>query len=329
MRILAGDIGGTKSNFALFDRKDDILVNIYATQLASRDFATFSEMITRLREQMPLEGIDAVSLGIAGPVINQECKATNLPWSISAAELGMLLGVERIHLLNDLEATAYGMLYLSKEQWHDLNPAANPAAGHRAVIAAGTGLGEAMMFWDGSGFHPVGSEGGHSDFAPLTPQQDALLSWLRKRYADHVSYERILSGPGIAAVYDFLAETGFASEPAAITKMSDKDDKSALIYRCAVEEHDPLCIETLRLFTQIYGAEAGNLALKSMSLGGVYIGGGIAPKILSFMEEYFMETFVQKGRFSNILKNMKVMISLNPETAVEGAAHFAFDRLKG
>jgi len=170
----------------------------------------------------------------------------------------------------------------------------------------------------------MASEGGHSDFAPRNAQQDALLYWLRQRYPEHVSYERILSGPGIALLYDFLLDSGFATAPDALQLNKANTERSAMISACAIQQRDPLCIETLRLFVEIYAAEAGNLALKSLALGAVYIGGGIAPKILPFMQpEYFMPHFSAKGRFAELLQTMPVRLSLNDEAALIGAAHYA------
>jgi glucokinase len=325
--ILAGDIGGTKTNLALFEMVEGTPQIRVAQQYESRAFSSLSDVISAFKADVTEWRVDAACFGIAGPVISGNCKTTNLPWEITTADLQKQLGTDKVRLLNDLEATAYGMLYLSEEEFVTLNTGTAIDA-NRAVIAAGTGLGEAMLFWDGAGYYPVGSEGGHTDFAPMNEQHDDLLRWLRLRYPSHVSIERILSGPGVAAIYDFLAESGFASEPQTMIGLSEGADRSAIISRCALEENDPLCIETLRLFVEIYGSEAGNLALKTMSLGGVYIGGGIAPKILSVMVNgTFMEAFVKKGRFETLLRSMPVKISLNAETALLGAAHFAVDRL--
>jgi glucokinase len=273
--------------------------------------------------------IDAACFGIAGPVIEGQCRTTNLPWEITTVQLQSHLKSKNVRLLNDLEATAYGMLYLGEDEFLDLNPMGEAINGNRAVIAAGTGLGEAMLFWDGRHYHPIASEGGHTDFAPSTPQQDNLLKWLRHRYGGHVSFERILSGPGLYTLYEFLAESGFAPQPTWMLTLSDGADRSARVSQGALIDNDPLCVEALRLFVEIYGAESGNLALKTMSLGGVYIGGGIAPKILSAMSnDTFMNAFVNKGRFEPLLRNMEVKISLNPQAALLGAAHFAVDRSK-
>jgi len=326
--ILAGDIGGTKTHLALFELENEKLEIRAEEQFPSGDYPSLKAVIEVFWQQHAMPRIDAACFGIAGPVIDGHCRTTNLPWEITAYELQQYLHSDRVRLINDLEATAYGMLYLGDDEFFDLNPTADTLDGNRAVIAAGTGLGEAMLFYDGRAYHPIGSEGGHSDFAPLTPQQDALLQWLRKRYPDHVSYERILSGPGIYTLYEFLAQSGFAPRPASMQALCEGEDRSALVSRCALEQNDPLCTETLRLFAEIYGAEAGNLALKTLSLGGVYIGGGIAPKILPFLrDKHFIESFADKGRFAELLKAMPVKIALNPQTALLGAAHFAADRV--
>ncbi len=326
--ILAGDIGGTKTNLALFESVDNQLKMKVKHQFSSREFNSFNDVLSEFDKLTSCRLIDAACFGIAGPIIQGRCITTNLPWEISTSDLQKHLDTEKVRLMNDLEATAYGMLYLKDDEFVDLNPEANHVQGNCAVIAAGTGLGEAMLYFDGEDHHPFGSEGGHTDFAPVSSQQDALLGWMRIRYPEHVSYERILSGPGISDLYDFLHESGFAPQPAKILQLKADADKSAMISACALNDEDPLCRETLRLFSEIYGAEAGNLALKSMALGGVYVGGGIAPKILPFLlQEDFMKAFVNKGRFENMLRAMHVKVSLNQETALLGAANFAVNRL--
>ena len=326
--ILVGDIGGTKTNLALFKVENNMLEMQAQQQFSSKEFSSLTEVIVAFEEQTSMPKIEAACFGIAGPIIDGHCRTTNLPWDISTEDLQKHLDVDKVRLMNDLEATAYGMLYLPEDEFVDLNPTGRPLNGNRAVIAAGTGLGEAMLYYDGTHYHPIGSEGGHSDFAPVTAQQDELLKWMRKRYPGHVSYERILSGPGIYTLYEYLSESGFASEPVSMMHIPEGKDRSAMVSECALTERDPLCLEALRMFSEIYGAEAGNLALKSMSLGGVYIGGGIAPKILEVMtNNHFMNGFTSKGRFEELLRGMQVKISLNPETALLGAAHFAVDRL--
>lgn len=326
--ILAGDIGGTKTNLALFELRDNSLYVVAQHQFPSREFGSLNEVITLFKEKTSLPSIDAACFGIAGPVIEGRCRTTNLPWEITTSDLQEHLGISKVRLLNDLEATAYGMLHIPEDAFVDLNPKGRSMHGNRAVIAAGTGLGEAMLYYDGSTYHPIGSEGGHCDFAPLTPQQDALLKWMRNRYPGHVSFERILSGPGVYILYEFLVESDFAAQPTSMLNIPEGKDPSVMVSECALKERNALCMEALRLFSEIYGAEAGNLALKSMSLGGVYIGGGIAPKILPVLaNNHFMNGFLSKGRFNEMLQGMQVKVSLNPETALLGAAHYALDRL--
>jgi glucokinase len=326
--ILAGDIGGTKTNLALFEVEDSMLKVRVKQQFSSKDFSSLSDVIMAFKEETLMPKIESACFGIAGPIIDGRCRTTNLPWDISTEDLQKDLAVDKVRLMNDLEATAYGMLYLPEDEFVDLNPTGRQFNGNRAVIAAGTGLGEAMLYYDGMHYHPIGSEGGHSDFAPVTAQQDELLKWMRNRYPGHVSYERILSGPGIYTLYEFLYESGFAPKPVSMMHKPEGKDRSAMVSECALSERDPLCMEALRMFAEIYGAEAGNLALKSMSLGGVYIGGGIAPKILPVLvNNHFMNGFASKGRFEEMLRGMQVKISLNPETALLGAAYYAHDRL--
>lgn len=321
--ILAGDIGGTKTNLALFSFNDGTLEVQKKHQFPSQDFASLEDVIKEFLNLTKAKNITKACFGIAGPIINGNCYTTNLPWDISSSNLQKLLSIQEVILLNDLEATAYGMLHLKEDEFISLNPTGRTVDGNRAVIAAGTGLGEAILFHDGKKYHPIASEGGHCDFASSSDEQDELLRWMRKRYHSHVSMERILSGPGIYTLYEFLVDNDFAPQPTAMIQLNKTEDKSAIISKLALENKNPLCVKTLELFCEIYAAEAGNLALKSMSLGGVYIGGGIAPKILPFLTSgKFLNHFVNKGRFEELLRGMEVKISLNDETALLGAAYF-------
>lgn len=325
--ILAGDIGGTKTILALYSVTPEGILLKVQHQFASQNYKSFSDVIEEFLALIPSIKITKACLAIAGPIIDGRCRMTNLSWEIATADLQEVLQIKSVYLLNDLEASAYGMLYLHESELIDLNPDAKKMKANCAVIAAGTGLGEAMLYFDKVNYHPISSEGGHSDFAPLTLQQDALLLWLREHFPLHVSYERILSGAGIANIYDFLVSTSFAKESDCITNAQSNEEKSARISRVALEENDPLCVETLRLFVAIYGAEAGNLALKSLSLGGIYIGGGIAPKILPFMQsETFLTAFFAKGRFTSMLRSIAIKLSLNPDTALLGSANYAKDK---
>jgi len=326
--ILVGDIGGTKTNLALYEYKGKGLRLQVEHQFASQKYESFSKLMQEFIEICGVNKMSGVCLGVAGPIINGVCRTTNLPWTIETQALMEQFETLHVKLLNDLEATAYGMLYLNEEEFVSLNPNAKSIEANRAVIAAGTGLGEAMLFFDGKEYHPIGSEGGHCDFAPQNSLQDELLVWLRKRYKNHVSVERLISGVGISTIYEFLKERGFAKEPEVMLNLSSSNDKNAMISECALKEGDALCVESMRIFAEIYGAEAGNLALKSLSLGGVYVGGGIAPKILPFLQDgVFLEAFVSKGRFKEMLQSIEIKISLNQDTALLGALHYAKDKL--
>jgi glucokinase len=267
--------------------------------------------------------IRSACFGVAGPVVNERCHTTNLPWLLDGAALKIKLGTAKVKLLNDLEAMALGMLSLPEHDLVELNPNAQTLVGNRAVIAAGTGLGEAILYWDGGKHHALATEGGHTDFAAQNAQQDLLLAYLRKSYAEHVSYERILSGIGFSHLYDFLCEQGFAPACPAVPDINSDIDRNAVISRLGASGEDPLCAEVVRLFVELYGAEAGNLALKSFATGGVFIGGGIAPKILSAMQDgQFIRAFKAKGRFVPLLDKVSVKLSLNPRTPLIGAINY-------
>lgn len=323
--ILAGDIGGTKTVLALFrlEPQSEALEPVLEMTYASRDYAQFDTIITQFIAQTRCPGLEAICIGVAGPVMGGRCETTNLPWIIDAQTLAAACAIPRVILLNDLQATAYGMLFLPPDDLVDLNPQGHPRAGNIAVLAAGTGLGEAFLYWDGRDHRPVATEGGHADFAPRNPQEDALNQYLRIRFG-HVSYERILSGPGIASIYAFLRDSGFAPEDPALRAALAQGDASATISARALAGDDALSVETLRLFCEIYGAEAGNLGLKTLAAGGVYIGGGIAPKIRPALASgAFMQGFLDKGRFADLLGGFPVRLSLNPKAALLGAAHYA------
>ncbi|WFP49920.1 glucokinase [Methylomonas sp. EFPC3] len=322
--ILAGDIGGTKTVLALIETLGDGSLNCLREQtFASGEFASFDEIL-----DLFLNGsgkVSAACFGIAGPVLNQRCQTTNLPWLLDGAELKQRLGTERVKLLNDLEAMAIGMLHLQTQDFIELNPNAEAQTGNIAVIAAGTGLGEAILHWDGNNYHPIATEGGHCDFAPQNPQQDRLLAYLRQKYPAHVSWERVLSGLGFSNIYDFLVDSRYAPPCPAIPAAADAAgvDRNALISRLGVDGEDPVCRETVRLFAELYGTEAGNLALKAFASGGVFIGGGIGPKIRPILESgEFLQAFVAKGRFQAMLSKVPVKLALNPRTPLLGAMHY-------
>lgn len=324
--ILAGDIGGTKTVLTLIEKQQDgTLVTVDEQTFASGNFQTFDEILALFLGDR--KSIGTACFGVAGPVIKQRCQTTNLPWILDAAQLKIALGTNKVKLLNDLEAMAIGMLHLQPEDFVELNPNAEPQTGNIAVIAAGTGLGEAILYWDGQRYLPIATEGGHTDFAPVNDTQQKLLGHLHHEYPEHVSYERILSGIGFGHIYDFLYSHNFAAPcldvPSRDEAESDKKDRNAIISQLGVYAQDPLCKEVVRLFVEIYGGEAGNLALKSFATGGVFIGGGIAPKIRTVMESgVFLEAFISKGRFKGMLSKVSVKLALNPNTPLLGAIHY-------
>lgn len=326
--ILAGDIGGTKTNLALY--KKDILGNLQCElrqSFASADYAHFNDVLTTFIQ--PEMAIDSACFGIAGPIVEQRCQTTNLPWTIDAKELVSTLNTPHIKLLNDLEAMAVGILHSPSDDLVELNPQAQHNNGNIAVIAAGTGLGQAILYWDGKQHQPMATEGGHCDFAPQTGQQDQFLQYLRHHFTDHVSWERVLSGDGFGYIYDFLVASGFGAPcPAVPDHISPStDDRNAIISQQGIHKKDPVCVETIRLFVELYASEAGNLALKCLSRGGLFIGGGIGPKIRPALENGgFLQAFVAKGRFQGLLEKMSIKLSLNPDTPLIGAAHYFSDK---
>jgi glucokinase len=323
--ILAGDIGGTKTILALYEESDGALSLVRDGTFSSRDYGSLEEILSRFLKDERELALRAGCCGVAGAVIDGRCKTTNLPWELDEEKLANAIPAPRVKLLNDLEATAYGVLHLKGDELGLVNPGAKPKRkGNVAVIAAGTGLGETMLYWDGCRYHPIASEGGHADFAPRTDQEIDLLRYLRTTLGGHVSYERVLSGPGFYNIYSFLRDSGYAPEPAWLKERLTRGDPSATITQLGLAGEHPLCSATLDLFVAIYGAEAGNLALKCLAVGGVYVGGGIAPKIFGKLKDgTFVRGFTDKGRFSSLMESMEVSVVLNPRTALIGAAHFA------
>jgi glucokinase len=319
--VLGADIGGTKVNLALFDWRDGRLSRV---RMESYHSLELDGLPTALKMFLGHDAppLSAAAFGVAGPVQNDRAQITNLPWGVDGDNLRSVLGIRCVKLINDLEATAYGVLTLEPADMLVLN-AGKPASGNAAVIAAGTGLGEGLLFWDGAQYHPAPSEGGHADFAPRDDLEAELLVFLRRRY-QHVSYERLLSGPGLVNIYEFLRDTGRGDEPPAFALRLHEEDPAAVISHAALQGTPSLCVQALDLFTAIYGAEAGNLALKVMATGGVYVGGGIAPKIRPKLADgTFMKAFRDKGRMSFLMDLMPVRVILKETTALQGAGYCA------
>jgi glucokinase len=317
--ILAGDIGGTSTRLALFQSSGDALQAVAAERYASRSYPGLSEIVRLFTAAHP-EPIEAAAFGIAGPVRDGRVETPNLPWVIEAAALRAQLNVPRVSLLNDLEANAWGVFTLGADDVATLSPGAPARDGNAAIISAGTGLGEAGYHAHGSGLLPFASEGGHADFAPYDELTIELFRWLHRRHG-HVSWERVVSGPGLVNIFTFLHETKHGELSAELAEAMREGDPAAAISAAALGETSALAASALDLFVTLYGAEAGNLALKMKATRGVWVGGGIAPKILPRLKRPgFLEAFHDKGRFRAFLEAIPVRVILNDQTALRGAA---------
>jgi glucokinase len=320
--ILAGDVGGTKCNLALFSEKGGKLTSVFRQRFASKEFAKFDLIVKEFsRLAAPYlngERVEAAGFGIAGPVINNTVRATNLPWIVEAQDLQRELRVEHIALVNDLGAWGYSLEYLPPEDFLVLNPGNSEPGGTRALIAAGTGLGESILVWNKGRYNVVPSEGGHSDFAPHTEQQIELLRFMRRRYPQ-VSWELILSGRGFRTLHEFLnPNIKHASFDDPDADPAPEITKNALNLSCLV------CRDVLDLWAAIYGSEAGNLALKVLALGGVFVAGGIAVKIIDKIKDgTFFHAFKDKWKFEGLLSNIPVSVVLNESAPLIGAAREA------
>ncbi len=323
--ILAGDVGGTKTLLGLFDDSGPGLRSLREETFASRDHDSLEDVLERFLGRDRAEPPDAACFGVAGPIADGSTRMTNLPWIVEEASLGRAMGTTRVRLLNDVQALAYGTLFLEASGYRVLQEGRRPSPrGNIAVIAAGTGLGEAFLCWDGERHHPVASEGGHVDFAPRDDREMALLRWLRHRLEGRVSYERVLTGAGLHHIYAFLRDSGEARELPGVAERFVREDPAAVISELGLAGKDSICATALDLFCSLYGAEAGNLALKCLSTGGVRVGGGIAPKILPALGRgEFLRSFLDKGRYRPVMEAMEVRVVLDGRTPLLGAAHYA------
>jgi glucokinase len=320
--VLAGDIGGTKTVLAVYavePGRDPVGVRQQA--YASKAYAGLEQVVAEFLAAGG-ERVSAAAFGIAGPVVDDAVTTTNLPWRIEAAALSAALGGVRVRLMNDLETTAYGALVLPPAQVRTLTPGVG-RPGNRAVIAAGTGLGQAFLYWDGTRHHAAATEGGHVDFAPRDAREVGLLEYLRRQYP-RVSYERVLSGPGLVNVFRFLTDDLGRPVAAEVSRRLADEDPAAVIGEAGVRGVCATCVEALDMFAAIYGAQAGNLALTVMAIGGVYVGGGIVTKILPALARGgFLTAFTAKGRYAAFMTDIPVHVLLDPGTALVGAAHAA------
>ncbi len=322
--ILAGDIGGTSARLAYFDVVQGRLSIQVEHIYRSREYRGLEAAVAEFIFEQKLK-VQVACFGVPGAVRSRTVETPNLPWKIDATVLERELDIARVFLLNDLEATAHGIGELEEQDFAVISPGAGDQAGNRVVIAAGTGLGEAGLYWDGKAHHPFAGEGGHVDFAPVTDLQIELLQFLRRKFKGRISVERVLSGPGLFSIYEFLRETGKEKEePWLREQLQQASDPSALISRHGMNGESPICDLALKVFTEVYGSEAGNMMLKLMAVGGVYIAGGIAPKILPRLQRAeFMQAFTDKGRLSPLLKQTPVRVVLNEKVGLLGAAHVA------
>ncbi len=323
--ILAGDIGGTNARLALFEPRGGVLSLVASETYASKEHPALTGLLRSFRERHG-QPIEAAGLGVAGPVAAGRVATTNLPWVVDGAELARVLGLPEVVLMNDLEALAWSTELLGPEGFVTLQTGRPDLTGARAIIAAGTGLGEAALARAGGRAVVLASEGGHADFAPRTELEISLLRWLVARHG-RASWERVLSGRGLHEVYLFLRETRHGDEPAWLTEELRAGDPAAAISRAALDGRSEVCAEALDLFASVYGAEAGNLALRTLASGGVYLGGGIAPRILRWLERPpFLAAFLAKGRLRPLLEDTPVRVILDDQAALAGAARRAVER---
>jgi glucokinase len=322
-RVLAGDIGGTKTALAVYRFEEGRTARLEAEEtFPSREYRGLGEIV---HEFLGTHGepLAAAVFGIAGAVLDGEVSATNLPWKLSERRLAGEIGSERVRLLNDLETTAYGALFLGPDELHTLNEGV-PRQTHRAVIAAGTGLGQALLFWDGARHRPAATEGGHAAFAPRDEREMRLLRFLLQHYP-RVSWERVLSGRGLFHILEFLRSEGASLLPELEERLAS-EDPGAVVGEAGVRGACPTCEAAVDLFVSLYGAQAANLALTTMALGGVYVGGGIVTKLLPKVKSgLFMQAFRDAGRFEPLMRDTPVRVILDPKASLLGAAEAALD----
>lgn len=336
MKILAGDIGGTKTELAIFDSAEST-IPIFEMRFINREQGSFEAMLKNF-VTLSKDSVKFVCLAVAGTIINGRCNMPNIEWIVDEQEIRKLLSIDHVRLINDLEATAHGMLTLRSDKLITINEGVPNPAGNLALIASGTGLGEAILFRAGKSsdtkhYQIAASEGGHVDYAPHNALEMELLRYIWSRFG-HASWERVVSGPGIINIYEFLISLENTYEtPQTRFKIMNASDQGAAVFQAAQSRESPASVQAINIFIENYGAAAGNLVLKALSTGGLYIGGGIAPKLTEyFTSGEFMHAFINKGRFSEMLKNVPVKLILEPKTALLGAATFAFkhwDKLSG
>jgi glucokinase len=322
--ILAGDVGGTKVLLSLYQFESGRLQHVAEELFHAREFQGLEDVVRRFLEHQNHPEVTSACFGVPGPVRNGRLKLTNLPWLLDSRELSRNLGFDHVFLINDLEANGYGISELTSDQVYTLSSGDPSAVGNRGLVSAGTGLGEAVLMWNGQTHIPVASEGGHCDFAPRNEIEISLLRYLQRVVGGRVSYERVVSGLGLKNVYSFLRDDQGMTEAPELKERMAHEDPNAVIGELGATGKDELCTRALDIFVSVYGAETGNLALKVFATGGMFIGGGIAPKILDKMRDgTFMHAFTDKGRLSDLLIHTPVHIILESRAALMGAAAYA------
>ncbi len=322
--ILAGDVGGTKCNLATFAVVGQNLSLLRSQRFPSTDFPGLNAIVREFLNGESRTLIGAC-FGVPGPVRNGRAKPTNLSWGVDAEEVSDEFSIPNVAVLNDLEANAYGITHLTAPDFAVIQKGAPDASGNRCVVSPGTGLGEAGLYWDGRRHHVWACEGGHTDFAPRNDLEVALLQYLQKQFG-HVSGERVVSGMGIENIYKFLRDTGRGRELPAVAAEMQTRDPNVVISKYADTGECPMCVKTIEIFIACLGAEAGNLALKTMATGGVYLGGGIPTKLLNHIQSVgFTHAFTDKGRLTSLMESMPVLVILNDQAALLGAAYYAMD----
>jgi glucokinase len=322
--ILAGDVGGTKVHLALYEFENGELSHVRDERFPAQEYTGLEAIAKKFLAESGSIEVTAACFGVPGPVRHGRLKLTNLPWVLDCAELSRDLAIQHLFLINDLEANGYGIAELHSDQIHVLSEGDSSAVGNRGLVSAGTGLGQAILVWNGKMHVPIASEGGHCDYAPRTELEIDLLRYLKRELNGRVSFERVVSGIGLKNIYSFLRDEKGMEEPAWLKDRMKSEDPNAVIGEVGEEGSNELCVKTLDMFVAAYGAEAGNLALKVLSVGGLYLGGGIAPKILKKMKDgTFMQSFIDKGRLSELLIHTPVRIILESRAALMGAAAYA------
>ncbi|MET0244763.1 MAG: glucokinase [Flavitalea sp.] len=322
IKIIAGDVGGTKTNLALYHATRNKLELLAEKRYASLDYESVAAMIQKFIEENGNIKPDRICLGVAGPVIDNKAELTNLNWTLDADELLRTFKVDHVSMINDLEAIAFGLSNLNAEQLTVIRPGNQLAKGNMAIIAPGTGLGEAGLFWDGKFYHPFPTEGGHCDFSPRSDEDFALTQFLQKEY-EVISWEKLVSGPAVYDIYQFVNLQRQGDEPAWLKQELESEDPSAIVSTAAMEDKDEYCVKTMQLFVKYLARESANLVLKMKATGGLFLGGGIPPKIFPLLEKYnYFEHFMDCDRMQHLLEDVPIYLIKDDKTGLNGSATY-------